>query len=1093
MRILLTIFLSVYIQTLIFAQVNEQNETGTPLIKNYTTKEYKAYSQNWAVVQDKRGVMYFANGDGVLEYDGVKWRLIALPKNHTAKALAIDNNDVIYVGSKSELGYLFPCINGEMKYVSLLNKIPGEYKNFNIQKIYTSNKYVYFISYDKLFKWNGKNFEILKIGPCYCYIVDNNIYVWKKNVGLKILYNDKLISVYKGKQFANMIIISMLAYKKNRILITTRNNGMFLINKVDYKSARKNLNIVKFPTQVDDFIKKNRLIYAITLKNGDFAFATHGGGTVIINDKGNLIQTLNTEKGIQNDTHYFIAQNNQQSLWFAMDNGISKAEINSPLSFWDEASGLKGAVLSVIRYNNIIYVATWQGVYYINVGKSSKKYKSDFLNFRHIQGISTRCWSFLVIKNIYDKTKSKLLASGSDGIYEIKNGKSKLICKGVFTEIYQSAKNPSVIYAAKEDGLSIINVEYTKNDILIFDNHNKLKEINEEIIEIEEDNSGQIWLGTRFNGIFVLDQISKIAKQKSDTSSIIKHNYIITRFNDKNGLPATELLFINRIRNKLIFIYEHGLYHFVQDSTKNKSISGKFVKDTTLNSIIPESFYINILFEDKKANIWMQTSSKKIGKKIIGNATIQNNNTYLFNTTAFKPMPQTELWTIYPEDNGITWFGGDDGLFRYDGRKKYEYKQTFYTLIRKVYTTENDSVVFGGVYYDTNYDSTFIKRTFLTQPEHLKPILKYSYNSINFEYAAPNFYHEASNQYKYFLQGFDKHWSSWSFETKKEYTNLPFGDYKFYVKAKNIFDVESPDAIYEFSILPPWYRTIWAYIIYVLLIAFILFIIIKYSTIRLRKAKIRLEKIIKDRTKEIQKEREKSDKLLLNILPKQIANELKTNGYAKTKEYKMVTVMFADFKEFTKISEEITSQELIKKLDRAFKYFDKLCIKYKLEKIKTIGDAYMCAGGIPKKNKTNPVDVILAAFDMQEFMIKLQKKQKEKHERIWQLRIGIHNGEAIAGVVGKIKFAYDIWGDTVNIASRMESSGQADKINISGVTYEYIKDFFDCSYRGKIYAKNKGEIDMYFVNRIKKDLSKDRKGIIPNTLFEKKYNKIANK
>jgi class 3 adenylate cyclase len=231
----------------------------------------------------------------------------------------------------------------------------------------------------------------------------------------------------------------------------------------------------------------------------------------------------------------------------------------------------------------------------------------------------------------------------------------------------------------------------------------------------------------------------------------------------------------------------------------------------------------------------------------------------------------------------------------------------------------------------------------------------------------------------------------------------------------------------------------------------------------------------------------------LNILPKQIANELKTNGYAKTKEYKMVTVMFADFKEFTKISEEITSQELIKKLDRAFKYFDKLCIKYKLEKIKTIGDAYMCAGGIPKKNKTNPVDVILAAFDMQEFMIKLQKKQKEKHERIWQLRIGIHNGEAIAGVVGKIKFAYDIWGDTVNIASRMESSGQADKINISGVTYEYIKDFFDCSYRGKIYAKNKGEIDMYFVNRIKKDLSKDRKGIIPNTLFEKKYNKIANK
>ncbi len=1088
MRVFLTIFLSVYIQTLIFAQFNEQSETGTPLIKNYTTKEYKAYSQNWAIVQDKRGVMYFANGDGVLEYDGVKWKLITLPKNYTAKASAIDNNDVIYVGSKSELGYLSPGINGEMKYISLLNKIPENYRNFYIQKIYTSNKCVYFISYDKLFKWNGKIFKILKLGSYQCYAVDNNIYVWKKNVGLEILYNDRLIPVYKGKQFADMIIVSMLPYKKNRILVSTRDDGMFLINKVDYKSAKKNLNIVKFPTQVDDFIKKNRLIYAITLKNGDFAFATRGGGTVIIDNKGNLIQTLNTEKGIQNDTHYFIYQDNQQALWFAMDNGISKAEINSPLSFWDEASGLKGAVLSVIRYNNIIYVATWQGVYYMNVSKSSKKYKSDFLNFRPVKGISNRCWSFLVIKNIYDKTKNKLLVSGSDGIYEMKDGKSNLICKDVFTEIYQSAKNPSIIYAARADGLSIINVEYTQNDILIFNNHNKLKEINEEIIEIEEDNSGRIWLGTRFNGVFVLDKISK-----NNINSTNKCNYNITCFNDKNGLPSTELLFMNRIRNKLIFIYKQGLYHFVQDNTNGKSISGKFVKDTTLNNIVPKSFYINILFEDKKANIWLQMSSKKLGKKKLGIAKIQNNNIYLLNTTAFKPMPQTELWTIYSEDNGITWFGGDDGLFRYDGKKKYDYKQAFYTLIRKVYTTENDSVIFGGAYYDPDCDSTIIKGTFLTQPEQLKPILKYSYNSVNFEYAAPSFYHETSNQYRHFLQGFDKHWSSWSFETKKEYTNLPFGDYKFYVQAKNIFDVESPDAIYEFSILPPWYRTIWAYIIYVLLIALILFLIIKYSNIRLRKAKIRLEKIIRDRTKEIQKEREKSDKLLLNILPEQIANELKTNGSARTKEYKMVTVMFADFKEFTKISEEITSQELIKKLDRAFKYFDNLCIKYKLEKIKTIGDAYMCAGGIPKKNKTNPVDVILAAFDMQEFMIKLQKEQKEKHKKMWQLRIGIHNGEAIAGVVGKIKFAYDIWGDTVNIASRMESSGQADKINISGVTYEYVKDFFDCTYRGKIYAKNKGEIDMYFVDRIKKQLSKDRKGIIPNTLFEEKYNKIANK
>jgi len=178
-------------------------------------------------------------------------------------------------------------------------------------------------------------------------------------------------------------------------------------------------------------------------------------------------------------------------------------------------------------------------------------------------------------------------------------------------------------------------------------------------------------------------------------------------------------------------------------------------------------------------------------------------------------------------------------------------------------------------------------------------------------------------------------------------------------------------------------------------------------------------------------------------------------------------VLFTDFKGFTQIAEKLTPAEVISELNHCFSVFDSICDKYGLEKIKTIGDSYMCAGGLPVANTTNPVDVVNAGLEMQACM-KIWKAEKDaKNEPVWELRLGIHSGEAIAGVVGKNKFAYDIWGDTVNLASRMESSGEVGKVNISEATYNLIKDKFNCTHRGVIKAKNKGEVNMYFVDNIK--------------------------
>ena len=224
--------------------------------------------------------------------------------------------------------------------------------------------------------------------------------------------------------------------------------------------------------------------------------------------------------------------------------------------------------------------------------------------------------------------------------------------------------------------------------------------------------------------------------------------------------------------------------------------------------------------------------------------------------------------------------------------------------------------------------------------------------------------------------------------------------------------------------------------------------------------------VFKQRNK-IASAKKRSDELLLNILPEETAEELKATGTAKAKGFEMVTVLFTDFKNFTLASEILSAEELVEEINHCFSEFDRIISKYNIEKIKTIGDAYMCAGGLPVANTTNPVDVILAGLEMVDFIKRNKADRESKGQPFFELRLGIHTGPVVAGIVGIKKFAYDIWGDTVNTASRMESSGEVGRVNISGTTYEIVKDNFNCIHRGKIEAKNKGQIDMYFVESSK--------------------------
>ena len=265
------------------------------------------------------------------------------------------------------------------------------------------------------------------------------------------------------------------------------------------------------------------------------------------------------------------------------------------------------------------------------------------------------------------------------------------------------------------------------------------------------------------------------------------------------------------------------------------------------------------------------------------------------------------------------------------------------------------------------------------------------------------------------------------------------------------------------------------------------------TLLELRRTVIEMDVVIKSHNvmqEELKKEKERSDELLLNILPATIADELKETGTVDPRFYSSASIMFSDFTGFTKLSEQMEPKSLIELLNQYFSTFDGIVEKHGLEKLKTIGDSYMCVSGLPAETRGHAIRVCLASLEIQNYMKRMNEKREKMRMPRWDMRIGIHSGPAIAGVVGARKFTYDIWGDTVNTASLLEQNGEAGRVNISATTYQHVNEMFDIEERGKITSGKKGDIPMYFLNRLKMEFSGDQEGLQPNDIFFQKYERL---
>ncbi|MEO8233562.1 MAG: ATP-binding protein [Ignavibacteriota bacterium] len=777
------------------SQSDLSNKPGNPFITNWSPKEYNAHQQNWKIVQDKRGVMYFANGQGVLEYDGVNWRTISLPNDSWALSLAFDSSaERIYVGAETEFGYLSPDSVGEMHYISLMPSVPVQYRDFGeVWETLASSHGIYFRSSKYLFRWKNSliasglgDFKIWKPEHSFnrAFLVTDILYVHQGETGLMELANDSLRLVPGGERFFQERIIALLSFDNNKILVFTRSQGQFIYDGQTFQP---------FITQADAFLQENQLYHGAMLADGTFALATLRGGLAIMDKHGRLLQIVNKISGLIDDNIWFLYPDREGALWLALNNGLARVEIPAPLSLYSEQLGIKGLVVAVLRHQNRLYAATSEGVYFL----SSLTDKIPI--FQPISGISTAAWSFLSVDNT-------LLAATHQGIFRIEGDRAtQRMCDLSSYCFYRSRRDPNLVYVGLDDGLGLLQWQ---NDNWFFSG--PVQGISGDVRSIVEDEDGILWLGTSQQGVLRVKFLSYQPEVATDKVPAVE----IERFTEGKGIPKGSVR-VSFIKNRVRIATYKGMRMF-------EPRSQSFIPDSTFGKIFADTLsWMNRIIEGYQERVLIRLESED--KLMIGEAIPQEDGTYKWNTNPFaRFFEYGDIITIYPDPEypGVIWFGGEGIIVRYDPKVFKNYSIDYHALIRRV--TVKDSVIFGGAYKN--------------KKEHLLiPKIDYSNNNLRFEFAAPYYDGQSATQYQILLDGFDKTWSEWTNETKKDYTNLPEGEYHFRVRAKNLYNHLSSEAVYSFKILPPWWRTWWAYVVYILILGLLIFMVDRIQRHRLVK------------------------------------------------------------------------------------------------------------------------------------------------------------------------------------------------------------------------------------------------------------------
>ncbi|PSR13374.1 MAG: hypothetical protein C7N36_08350 [Bacteroidetes bacterium] len=543
-----------------------------------------------------------------------------------------------------------------------------------------------------------------------------------------------------------------------------------------------------------------------------------------------------------------------------------------------------------------------------------------------------------------------------------------------------------------------------------------------------ESTAGDIWVGTADNGAFCLRQgLERTRHYTTGATSLLRlpHQQVNAILETAPGW-----LWMGTARG-LVRIDEAS--QTVHTFTQANGLTNDFI-----NGILPEG----------DSCLWISTDNG-LSRLSIANGEVLN-----FFTTDGLSSNEFNRISFLRTRSGSLYFGGLNGVNGFAPDERYRKRKKARQSATLVLTSFS--------YLDGRLDSV-VHHTAGADPAQTPFQLTYHDRMFTVQFAMMDFRHPEQNSFQHYLEGYEPGWSAASNVPFVRYTDLKPGQYTLHVRGRvDREDWNEQELLVPIEIAPAYYQHPWFWPLVALLGLGLVGGLMQFRVYTLNVRRSELEREVDSRTRELAAEKQKSEELLLNILPAGLAEELKENGFAKAKRHEMVTVMFSDFKGFSLISEQLEPEELVAEIDLCFRAFDEITERHGLEKIKTIGDAYLLVGGITEAAENQAKKVVLAALEIQEFMAAIAVERRLHQQHFFEARIGIHTGPLVAGIVGIKKFAYDIWGDTVNIASRMETHGVVGKVNVSGFTYELVKADFRFTPNGR-YTENNTDLDMYVV------------------------------
>ncbi|WP_375560447.1 SpoIIE family protein phosphatase [Bernardetia sp. OM2101] len=812
---------------------NQSNSTvfipklGVPLVRNFSQEEYGATSQNWAITQTPNGFIYVGNNGGVLEFDGVNWRRYRTSNKSTVKSLAANEKGEVFVGAKGELGVLKPDSTNTLHYVSLMDKIPEDKRNFtDVWQTFTHKENIYFRTTEFVFIFkNQELFRVIEPKNKFhtSFLVDGVFYIRDTEIGLvKLNESYELESVASEKiGDGNTYGIFSNLEGKGNLMVLTRPEGV-------YKIKGKEVSQVSFTSVTT--LTETRAYCSVLLPTNQLAIGTLTDGLFITDLEGNVQLHLNKENILENNTIYNLFLDAKNNLWLATDNGISCIYLSIPYSSIGEKQGVLGRGLN-LEYSSIynkLYIGTTFGIY-----------QNDYLIKINLENGIQKPFSMLEGTEGYALhvlNKNNVLFYGHNlGVFQVQD----TIAKKVYSE-KRSKATWGIVPTSKTDkldslklllvyskGIALISKDEDGKDIpnAVHWKHKSYPNFEEGIRELLK-HKNYWWAESNRKGVFRL-QFSE------SYDSLLE----IKTYGVEEGLPSLDDNSLYKLQDQIVLTNNDKIYNY--DTKKSQ-----FILNQELSSYF-EGNVIRALQEDEKGNIWYRTEQEK-------GILWKENNTYKKQTdfmAALRIYSQPNGMTILP--NNVLAVGVDEGFVIIDTQKKFLTEQKPLAFIRKVeFLGETDSLLFGGVFFDA--DSLIIEQ----QPKNQKLKLEATTNALRFSFASPSLPFPEMTEYRYKLEGLDEKWSAWTSKTQKEYTNLSDKNYKFIVQTRNIWGVESEETTYEFEVLSPWYKTWLAYVAYIILAILLIWMIVKLNTKRLERDKRKLEKTVQERTAEVVQQKE---------------------------------------------------------------------------------------------------------------------------------------------------------------------------------------------------------------------------------------------